>query len=39
MNWFQHDKSARGVFEGKRGPAPEDDDGDEDNESGDSKHC
>lgn len=40
MNWFKHNKSACGLFEGKRGPTPEDDDGDEeDDESGDSKHC
>lgn len=35
MNRFKHDKSARGLFEGNRGPGPDDDD----EESGDSKHC
>lgn len=32
MNWFKHDKSACGLFEGKRGPTPEDDDGDEEDD-------
>lgn len=39
MNGFKDEKAVSGLFEGKRGPTPEDDDGDKDDESGDSRHC
>ena len=39
MNWFMENKSVCGLFERKRGPSPEDDDGDKEDGSGDNRHC